>query len=390
MTMWLSAGMVFAMSAVLLILVTRGRQTVQGEVATPLWVFVAILFTSGLDVGLIMFPLTEFPVYADPVNAESYDFSNPLAIEFGFWGFLVWALYFLTCFYFCAIEPKVKFFDIAWVRFINNMVIIGTCAFTAFLLYSNLSWYWPDVPFGIPQPVFYGIVVGVTIFLAVCSSTHLKFVSILSVSSGILFFALLAGLVIYALLTQQATHQDFLLTGSLVVDYFNHLPKFILPINDYHAFYLFWWFAWSIMIGQFTARFVGEMKTLSLFFHMLFWPSMSIGIWFGVLYVYYQNQIPTEGLINLVMILVGLVFVLNSLDSLIRLYSDNLGLTLSRMGAGSYILLHFTLMTGLCVLFSLDFLQIQWIGALVIGLVFLCVVYIVYVSCFHKEKKLSI
>ena len=158
-----------------------------GKTPMSLLAFSAILFTSGLDVGLIMLPLIEFPVYA---TEEAYSFTNPLAIEFGFWGFLVWALYFLTCFYFCAIEPKVKFFEIPWVRFINNLVIIGTCAFTACLLYSNLSWYWPDVPFGMSQPVFYGIVVGITIFLAVCSSTDLKFVSILSVSSGILFFAL--------------------------------------------------------------------------------------------------------------------------------------------------------------------------------------------------------
>ena len=39
--------------------------------------------------------------------------------------------------------------------------------------------------------------------------------------------------------------------------YFAELPRFILPLSDYHAFYLFWWFAWSIMIGQFVSRFVG-------------------------------------------------------------------------------------------------------------------------------------
>ena len=36
--------------------------------------FMALLFTSGLDVGLIMLPLTEFPLYArEPV----YAFANP-------------------------------------------------------------------------------------------------------------------------------------------------------------------------------------------------------------------------------------------------------------------------------------------------------------------------
>ena len=107
--------------------------------------FIAILFTSGLDVGLVMFPLTEFAGYADINASPEYGFTNPLAIEFGFWGFLIWGFYFLTCFYFCVIEPKVKFFEIPLVKLINNVVIIGTCAFTAYLLLSNLPWYLPSM-----------------------------------------------------------------------------------------------------------------------------------------------------------------------------------------------------------------------------------------------------
>ena len=42
-----------------------------GVTPVPLFTFIAILFTSGLDVGLIMFPLTEFGGYADdPAYAE--------------------------------------------------------------------------------------------------------------------------------------------------------------------------------------------------------------------------------------------------------------------------------------------------------------------------------
>ncbi|HEA15557.1 MAG TPA: BCCT family transporter, partial [Pseudoalteromonas prydzensis] len=29
--------------------------------------------------------------------------------------------------------------------------------------------------------------------------------------------------------------------------YFANINEFVLPLNDYHEFYLFWWFAWSIM-----------------------------------------------------------------------------------------------------------------------------------------------
>ena len=40
------------------------------------------------------------------------------------------------------------------------------------------------------------------------------------------------------------------------------------------------------------------------------------------------------------MVVVGMVFVVNSLDSLIRLYSDNLGMTARRLGTARYVAAH--------------------------------------------------
>ena len=86
-----------------LIIVLRWRNVeCTGPIPVSLFTFISILFTSGLDVGLIMFPLVDFQVYS---SEEAYQFANPLAIEFGFWGFLVWAFYFLTTFYFCIVVP---------------------------------------------------------------------------------------------------------------------------------------------------------------------------------------------------------------------------------------------------------------------------------------------
>ena len=36
-----------------------------------------------------------------------------------------------------------QFFEIPLVKVVNNVVIIGTCAFTAYLLLVNLPWYLP-------------------------------------------------------------------------------------------------------------------------------------------------------------------------------------------------------------------------------------------------------
>ena len=167
-----------------LFLVLRyGSLTLQGSVPVPVVTFLAILFTSGLDVGLIMFPLVDFQIF---VAEPRYAFTNPLALEFGFWGFLVWGFYFLTTFYFCVLEPRLALFEIPLVKWVNNLTVIGTCAFTGYLLLR----YLPDYIAGITEPVRFGLV-ALVIVAAVLSSTQLRYVKALSLGSSALFFLLI-------------------------------------------------------------------------------------------------------------------------------------------------------------------------------------------------------
>ncbi len=372
----LSAGLLFTFGAIAFCIWRWGKVVCIGTSPVKTFTFVAILFTSGLDVGLIMFPLTEFPVYADTTANPDYAFSNPLAIEFGFWGFLIWGFYFLTCFYFCVLEPRVRFFEIPVVKFLNNVVIIGTCAFTAYLLLSNLPWYLPQIGDGESIVLTFYVIVFAVILAAVYSSTDIKYVRILSLGSTFLFLALIALMWIGAKMSPTLFAERLGMIGG----YFGELHRFALPINDYHAFYLFWWFAWSIMIGQFTSRFVGGLKTWQVLAALLIFPSIPLAIWFSVLYSYHVDGIDTAGFVALSMVFVGITFVVNSLDSLVRLYTDNLELTPGRLGKGVYIVGNVAVLFALTILFKLDFLQIQWVGAVVIGLYFACFAYIVTVK----------
>lgn len=382
MTIWLSMGIIFTFAAIAFVLFRWGNIECVGVTPVRTFTFIAILFTSGLDVGLIMFPLTEFSGYA---TDAVYSFTNPLAVEFGFWAFLIWGFYFLTCFYFCVIEPRVKFFEIPLIKFINNVVIIGTCAFTAYLLLTNLPWYLPQLGDGESIVSSFYLIVFVVIAAAVYSSTSIKFVRILSLASTWLFLALIALMWAGAFLGEGSSVGEFVTTFALLGDYFANIHKFVLPMNDYHEFYLFWWFAWSIMIGQFTSRFVGGMKTYQVLAAMMIFPSIPIAIWFTVLYYYSANGLDTAGFYNLAMVIVGVTFVINSLDSLVRLYTDNLNLTVERFGKVKYFLGNLVLLSGLTLLFKLDFLEIQWVGALAIGLIFSCFVYLLI----NKYKKVS-
>ena len=176
-------------------------------------------------------------------------------------------------------------------------------------------------------------------------------------------------------------------TIGLIGSYFANIHKFVLPLTDYHAFYLFWWFSWSIMIGQFTSRFVGGLKTYQLFAALLVIPSIPLAIWFSVLYYFYQQGIDTRGVVNIAMIIVGVTFVINSLDSLIRLYTDNLNLTVDRFGKFAYVAANVVILFILTLLFKSQWLQIQWIGAVVIGLYVACVIYIV---AFKRREVMDI
>lgn len=339
-----------------LIVLRFAGMKLKGTDPLPLTAFMAILFTSGLDVGLIMFPLTEFPVYE---SEAEYGFTNALAIEFGFWGFLVWAFYFLSTFYFCVVEPKLKLFEIGWVKLINSAVIIATCAFTGFLFLS----YLPNYIDGIPDLYRYSLVAGV-VLLAVLSSTDIRYVKWLGLGSSVLFF----GLIILLWLMSGAGIGGLAESVANLSGYFANLPKFTSPVTDYHAFYLFWWFAWSIMIGQFVARFVGGLRAWQLLVALLVIPSIPIALWFSVLYFYHTNGIELTGMLQASMVVVGVIFVVNSLDSLTRLYSENLNLTVAKLSGPGYVLTHWGLLFGLVLLYQFTPLKIEWIGLVVIGL----------------------
>ncbi|MDA0680170.1 MAG: BCCT family transporter [Proteobacteria bacterium] len=357
-----------------LVLATRWRNVIcSGPLPSSLFTFIAILFTSGLDVGLIMFPLVDFGVYA---SEAPYAFTNPLALEFGFWGFLVWAFYFLTTFYFCIVEPKLQLFEIPVIKFVNNVVVIGTCAFTGYLFLI----YLPDYIDGISDPFRFGLVAAVILFAAL-SSTHIRFVTILSVSSTWLFFALIAGVWF-------ASGMGFAGLGRSAANisgYFSNLHRFVMPITDYHQFYLFWWFAWSIMIGQFVSRFVGGLKAWKLLVALLVVPSVPIAIWFSVLYYYFENKMAVSDNWRVAMIVVGVIFVVNSLDSLIRLYTRNLGFTIERTGVTKYVAGNWLVLFGLVLLYQFTPLKIEWVGLVVIGLYGA-----VYALVFRRRRELSI
>jgi len=122
------------------------------------------------------------------------------------------------------------------------------------------------------------------------------------------------------------------------------------------------------MIGQFVARFVTPMKTWQLLAALLIIPSIALALWFTTLYYYFVNGIAVGPILTLAMVAVGILFVVNSLDSLIRLYTDNLGLGIELLGIATYVLANWVLIYGLVLLYQFTPIKIEWVGLVVISL----------------------
>lgn len=377
MTPIITVAYLSVLACALFVLIRWPRVRCHGETPVGLFTLIALLFTAGLDMGLVMLPLTEFPIYE---QEAAFGFTNALAVEFGMWGPLVWLMYFVATFYFVAIEPRLKLFEIAPVKWVYNLTVIATCSFTCYLFMINLPAYAPDLP----QWAIWALAVFVIGF-SVTSSGDFRIMKWLAIVStygfGMLAFTTLA---LVAFAYSGVGLGDFAANIGLMLDYFANMPRFAVPIADYHEFYLFWWFAWSIMIGQFVSRFVGGLPAWQLALAMVLLPAIPLGLWFCVLFIYHQEKIVIPGWLNWFMISVGVVFVINSLDSLIRLYSSNLGWSREALGNRVYYPMHFTLQFLLVVAYFFTPFEIQWVGLVVAGLYA-----VIYVLILQRMAALS-
>ena len=138
------------------------------------------------------------------------------------------------------------------------------------------------------------------------------------------------------------------------------------------------------MIGQFVARFTNGLRTSRLLMLLLIVPSIPIAVWFSVLYHFFSNDLILKEHWKLVMVAVGVLFVINSLDSLIRLYSENIGFTAARVGNIFYVAVNSIALASLVLFYQFTPLKIEWIGLLVIGIY--CAV---GVMMYHRRSELS-
>lgn len=290
--------------------------------SVSLIVFFCILFTAGLDIGLIMFPMMEFETYS---NQEYYGI-NPLSLEIGFWGGIVWVFYFLSTFYFVYIEPKIKLFESPGMKLIFSFLLLLTCAFSAKLFVDFFKFYLPPLIYNQHIGLFTheNIILLTTIIITLSAFSALKtfFIKALSYISLFLFSLLI--IIGLHIATETISYWQYISTlASGVIGYIDNISLFIKPMNEYHEFYMFWWFSWSLMIGKFISRFIPKgIYPLQLFLFMIIVPTVPLSIWFTICYKLYTNKANIDSGYLILMSIVGLLFMINSFDSAIRVSAN--------------------------------------------------------------------
>ncbi|MFD2167090.1 hypothetical protein ACFSJY_12605 [Thalassotalea euphylliae] len=348
----------------------------QGQQPMTVIGFVALLFTAGLDGGLIFLPLQDFKAMKLAQWPAFVSF-HPLAVEFAFWGPLVWLSYFVATAYFCFLEPRLGLFNKPAVKCIHGVLILTTAAFT-------LSLFWQYLPAYLPETLtskttgnvnergnswLEVLLIFTVIVTAVAASFSIKYITKLSQVSMYLF-----GMIMFLLLAIASPNlNQFTDLAEGLTDFFANAYGFITPLNDYHAFYLAWWFSWSIMMGQFMAKFVASMSIARLFVVMMFMPCLPILGWLAACYLFVENASNMPEWLSIALVVIAALFVINSLDFMINRYAENLSVNIERLGRKQYLSLHTVLLLIVTILFYQQVMLIEWIGAFVITILILAI-----------------
>ena len=364
MSYWiLSLGISFTFILGTYLTLQYKKQPLSGEQPASTFTMIAILFTSGLDGGFILLPMTEFPNYSKDI---AFSFTTPLAIELGLWGLTVWLLFYVSTLYFLTLEPKLKLFERKEVKILNSLVVLTTCAFTLSLLLNLLPNYiYHDNILSFLPLVSFLLVVCIIIF-ALTMSTKVSFMTKLSKFSVYLFI-----LLTFYLLTS-FNFNDKSMEASLLHlnQYLFNAHQFILPFNEYHEFYLAWWLTWTIMLGQFVAKFVKHLKPIKLLLAMSVIPMIPTFVWFSVLYHIHVTEQTITITTALIMIFLAILFVVNSLDFMIANYANTLKLGRAQLSNIGFILTNTVVLVCLTYLFKESLLFIEW-TAFIVVLIFL-------------------
>jgi hypothetical protein len=144
------------------------------------------------------------------------------------------------------------------------------------------------------------------------------------------------------------------------------------------------------MIGRFVSEFVPKGTTpLQLFLFMVVVPTIPLSLWFGVLYVFYTSGHTISLMYLILMSVVGILFVINSFDSILRVSANLIESSLSTFSYKKALLLAYVLL----ILFFIGyagfqsnegFIKIDYTGTLSIVLLY----YLLYrtVKYFIKLK----
>lgn len=231
-----------------------------GKTSIGIFASIALIFTSSLDLGIIMLP----PVMDLSPVAEVLGIANSTAVEISLWVGLIWLVYLAAVMYFRWVEPKYKFLDNSMSNFFYTFAVFFTYAFSVQLFIDTL----PN--FTLQNPYLW---TGIALIIAFIMT---KWEGFRSACSKLMVVGILC-LPVFALVVG-GTYDP-----TVVLD----LPKAqIMTFTQWNhpdvSFFILWWGAWMLPQGKYINESITKTKIKYLGLWIVLAPLIFVVPWLSI------------------------------------------------------------------------------------------------------------
>jgi len=262
----------FALGTVLFCAINLfNKEKVPGEKEFSNTSYVALLFTLGMGVGIMVYGFNEAPYLSG-----YEDVRNPIALVINHWTIIPWCIY-VTFTVFEIYDMKYNILP-GWVRSIKNflygiMMMLGIG--TSFALGVNtisgslMTIYGLDIP-------NYALVVllGALVTFSLLRGLH-RGMKMMATISMYLLYAFIAILVILAPNDTMFVMTDSI--GHFFTDFFyNNIYRGAAVQNDWTVYYWIWWISWAAFCAPFIVRISKGRSIRSIVFYTVIIPTLLI------------------------------------------------------------------------------------------------------------------
>lgn len=280
----------FALGTVAFCLINLfNKEKVPGEVEFSDSAYIALLFTLGMGVGIMVYGFNEAPYLSGYADVKS-----PIGLVLNHWTIIPWCIY-VAFAVFEIYDDKYKFLP-NWLRTVKNylyglMMMLGIG--TSFALGVNTISGSLMTIYGLEVPNYALVVLlGAVVTFSLLRGLH-KGMKVMAKISMFLLYAFIAVLIVMAPNDTMYAMVDGI--GSFFRDFFyNNVYRGAAVQDEWTVFYWIWWISWAAFCAPFIARISKGRTIRSIVFFTVIIPTLLTAVYM-ILGNHFGMQLLSEG-----------------------------------------------------------------------------------------------